>query len=156
MRRSSLSAALLQGTVTGRYASAPDLQALVAKGKSAGAVGRGLAPDPNSAGPLPPRSPAAGGVARSLSYGQSHAGQKSFGAGPAYSDKPISGQAVAAAIASSGSQHVLQMMQQNVKQTAVRRQLHRNARSAIRNWELLLVLGVSMMNVAVCLKPILW
>ena len=120
------------------------------------AIGRGLAPNPTPAGPLPPRSPAAWGMGRSLSYGQSYGGQQSLGAGPVYSDKPLMGQIGGAAIAPSGSQHVLQMMQQNEKQIAVRRQLQRNTQFALRNWGLLLVLGVSMMNVAACLKPILW
>ena len=150
-----MSAALLQGTVTGRYASAPDLQALVAEGNTQ-AVGRGLPPHPTPGGTIPPRSPAARGVARSMSYGQSHAGQKSSGAGAAYSDKIILGQVGPAAVASSGSQHVLQMMQQNEKASAVRRLLQRNSRFVKRNWGLLLVFGISMMNVIVCLKPILW
>ena len=120
------------------------------------AAGQGLPPNPTLAGTLPPKSPAARGVARSLSNGQSHAGQKSFGTGPAYSDKLMLGQAVPAAVALGGSQHVLQMMQRNEKQTAVRRLLQRHSTFVMRNWGLLLVLGVSMMNVVVCLKPILW
>lgn len=156
--RSALSAALLKGAVTGRYASAPDLQALLVEG-NAQAAGRGLVPGPSPAGTLPPqvppRSPAARGVARSLSYGQPHAGQKPFGA-VAYSEKPILGAAGPAAIVSSGSQHVLQMMQENEKRHAVRRQLQRNTRLFMRNWGLLLLLGVTMVNVVVCLKPIIW
>ena len=150
--RSSLSAALLQGNVTGRYASAPDLQALVAESNTGG---RGIAPDPIPARARPPRSPATKGVSRSLSSEQSHAGQKPLGA-IAYSDKPLLRKASLAAVASPGSQHVLQTMQKNEQKVAVRRQLQRNSRVVLRNWGLLLVLGTGMMNVFVCLKVILW
>lgn len=114
----------------------------------------GLAPDPAPARAPPPQSTAAKGVARSLSYGQSQPGQTPFGMG-AYSNKPLLEKAGSAAVA-TGGQHVLQMRQQNEQQTAGLRTLQCNSRFVRRNWELLLVLGFSMVNVIVCLKPIVW
>ena len=152
--RSPLSAAFLQGNVTGRYASAPDLQVLVADSTSQDG-GHGVAPDPSPARAPPPRSTGGKGVGRSMSYGQSQAGQKPFGMG-AYSQKPILGKAGPAVVAPTEGYHFLKMMQQNEQQTAGVRNWQRNSRFVQRNWELLLVFGFSIVNVLVCLKPIVW
>lgn len=158
--RSSLSAALLQSSVVGRYASAPDLQALVSQG-NAQPIGRGIGPDPTPARAPPPGTNAnKENVSRSRSYGQPHGGHQSFGGGQtggkiAYSAQPILGKAEHEASA-AGSQYALQVMQHNEHQVAAWRQLRSGVRLIGRNWELLLVLGVSMVNVFVCLAPMVW
>lgn len=157
--RSSLSAAGLRDVV-GRYASAPDLQAIVAQSKSQPS-GHGIAPDPTPARAPPPTSSTSKSVACSLSYGKPNGEYKSFGvpqtAGQvACSTQPILGKSDGSAVASPASQYVLQMMQHNERQTALWRQLRRNWRFALGNLGLFFVLGVSMVNVCVCLAPKLW
>ena len=154
MCRSSLSAAVLQRDVVGRYASAPDLQALVAQSNRQPS-GQGTAPDPT---PARAPSPTTKGVARSLSYGKPNGKHQTFGAPQtaspvAYSTQPTLGNSDGSAVASPGRQYVLQMMQHNERKTALRRQLRRNLKFALGDLGLLFFLGVSMVTVCVCMAP---
>ncbi len=144
--RSSPSAFFLQRDVVGRYASAPDLQALAAD-SARQAASQPLIPDSTPArAPAPALGPAAHrGVGRSVSSSQASGGQQSWSGSQAtgnmgYTAAPMLGQSNAKA----HSAYVHKVLLEHERSTAVNRQLRHGLKFLTRNWVLLLVLVMSV------------
>lgn len=145
--RSSPSAYFLQRDVVGRYASAPDLQALAADSARQAASHQPLIPDSTPArAPAPAPGPAAHrDVGRSVSSSQASGGQQPWGGSQAngnvvHTAAPMLGQSNAKA----HSAYVHKVIQEHERSTAVNRQLRHGLKFLTRNWVLLLVLAMSM------------
>ncbi len=142
--RSSPSAFFLQRDVVGRYASAPDLQALAADSA------RQAASQPLISDSTPARAPAPGpaanrGIGRTVSSSQAIGGQQPWGGSQAHGNvvhtaAPMLGQSDAKA----HSAYVHKVIQEHERSTAVNRQLRHSLEFLTRNWALLLVLVMSV------------
>ncbi|KAA6424603.1 MAG: sec14 cytosolic factor [Trebouxia sp. A1-2] len=141
---SSASAFFLQRDVVGRYASAPDLQALAAD-SARQAASQPLIPDSTPARAPAPGPAANRGVGRTVSSSQASGGQQPWGGSQAngnvvYTATPMLGQSNAKA----HSAYVHQVIQKHARSTAVNRQLRHGLKFLTRNWALLLVLVLSV------------
>jgi len=142
--RSSPSAFFLQRDVVGRYASAPDLQALAAD-SARQAASQPLIPDTKPARAPAPGPAAHRGVGRSVSSSQAGGGLQPWGGSQAngdvgYTAAPMLGH-------SNGKAHsayVHKVIQEHERSTAVNRQLRHGLKFLTRNWVLLLVLVMSV------------
>jgi len=142
--RSSPSAFFLQRDVVGRYASAPDLQALAAD-SARQAAAQQLIPDSTPARAPAPGPAANRGIGRTVSSSQASGGQQPWGGTRAngnvsYTAAPMLGQSNAKA----HSAYVHKVIQEHECSTAVNRQLRHGLKFLTRNWALLLVLVMSM------------
>jgi len=133
----------------GRYASAPDLQALAVETASRPAAQQ-VIPDPTPARAPPPGSPSGRGVARTLSSSQASPQQRPWSVAQkdgkaSYTDRPTLG--VPSELQASDKAHyvyVHKVMHAQRRQTAQQRLLRRSSKFLVRNWMFLLVLGMSM------------
>ncbi|DBB03850.1 hypothetical protein WJX77_000741 [Trebouxia sp. C0004] len=141
---SSPSAFFLQRDVVGRYASAPDLQALAADSARQAAF-QHLIPDSTPARAPAPGPAANRGIGRTVSSSQANGGQQPWGGSQAngsvvYTAEPMLGQSPAKA----HSAYVHKVIQEHARSTAVNRQLRHGLNFLTRNWALLLVLVMSV------------
>jgi len=128
----------------GRYASAPDLQALAAD-SARQAAAQQLIPDSTPAQAPAPGPAANRGIGRTVSSSQASGGQQPWGGTRAngnvsYTAAPMLGQSNAKA----HSAYVHKVIQEHECSTAVNRQLRHGLKFLTRNWALLLVLVMSM------------
>lgn len=141
---SSPSAFFLQRDVVGRYASAPDLQALAAD-SARQAASQPLIPDSTPARAPAPGPAANRGIGRTVSSSQASGGQQPWSGSQAdgnvaYTAAPMLQQSNA----KGHSEYVHKVIQEHERSTAVNRQLRHGLKFLTRNWALLLVLVMSV------------